>query len=228
MLITPLANATIYQGFSQTITVSTGLTFTNQINSIVVSKTPSSINNAPTAAAYQSLTINGQNFLSVDSRTFTFGTGFSTVNFTLAGTYTDYMFTDQKIKYYNNPTNVEVKGPITKTFPSLTVNVNSSNRNAYSFVNYQKTERTETQGNTVNQFYYEAQSWASLPNPVDSVYSFTPSGFGSVNYFNYSFRVIGDSFFGSFDETVSVSHTVNYDFEYQRQQFNNVLSNQRF
>jgi hypothetical protein len=227
-IATSLSNATIYQPFSQTVTVGTGRTFTDEITSITVSKTPISTGSSATAAAYQSLTINTQDFLSVDSRTFNYGAGITSVTFTLAGTYTDYMFTDQNIKYYNNPTTISAGNTFTKEFPQLNVNVNSSNSNAYSFVNYQTSTRTETQDNTVNQFYYETQSWASVPNPVDAIYSFQPSAQGSVSYFTYNFRVVGTGLSGAFDETVSVTHTVNYDLEYERQQFLNVLNNQRF
>lgn len=226
--VTSLSNATIFSPFSQTVTVSAGITTTDQIFFITVTKSPISTGGTGTSLAYQSLTINSQDFKSVDSRTFNYGAGITQATFTFSGTYTDYMFTDQKIKYYDNPTNIGIGVSTTKEYPTLNVNVNTSNPEAFTFLNYQTDATRESTSNTRQQFYYETQSWANVPNPVDAIYSFEPSVQGSVPYFTYTFNVVGTGLTAPFNRTVSITHTVNYSLDYEKAQFLNALNTQRF
>lgn len=230
-LITQLTPATIYQAFSQTINVSAGTTG-ETVSSITVTKTPISTGGTGTSLAYQSLTLNGQNFISTDSLTFSYGAGTSQITFTLAGTYTDYPFSDQVIKYYNNPNKVTIGVGTSTTTSSTSVNRTVSNDAANpkvnSYIINQTSQQTATTANNRSQYYYTTQGWANVPNPVDAIYSFQPSAQSSINYFTYTFSIQFTNLFGSGTSTFAVTHTLNYDLNYEKQQFLNVLNNQRF
>lgn len=214
--------------FSETFTISTGLSSIN-INSITVTKGTGS------TLAYDNLFLtrvgsgNSQNFKTSSSLTFQIGTGISEVEFTLTGKYTDYLFNDQEIGYYYNPENITIGIGVTKTYPQLSVNTNSSNPNAYSFMNYQQSVSTATTTGNISQFYFTAPYWTEVPNPVDALYSFRPSEKGPQNY-QYIFTVNYTGTYietGSGSSTVTVTHPASYNIDYQKAQFLDRLNNQR-
>ena len=213
----------VQTNFSETFTISTGLTSTS-ISSVTVTKGTGS------TYGYVNLTLStgssSQDFKNQASLTFT-GTGSSEISFTLSGAYTDFLFDDQSVKYYYNPQNIKIGIGVTNIFPQLDVNVNSSNSEAYSFTNFEITQDTETTTENVSQFYYEKPYWTEVPETVDALYSFTPSNKGPQNY-NYTFTLSYDDGIGSGTSTSSVIHPATYNIEYQKIQFLNRLNNQRF
>lgn len=218
-----LPSTPVQTSFSQTFTISTGITSTS-ISSVTVTKGTGS------TYGYVNLTLStgssSQDFKNQTSLTFT-GTGSSEISFTLSGAYTDFLFDDQSVKYYYNPQNIKIGIGVTNIYPQLDVNVNSSNSEAYSFTNFEITQDTETTTENVSQFYYEKPYWTEVPETVDALYSFTPSSKGPQNY-NYTFTLSYNDGIGSGTSSVTVTHPATYNIEYQKTQFLNRLNNQRF
>lgn len=229
-LVSSLSAVTIYQAFSQTITISAGTTG-ETFSSITVTKSPISTGGTGTSLAYQSLTLNGNNFISTDSLNFSYGAGTSQISFTLAGTYTDYMF-NQTIKYYNNPNKNTAGIASTTNMPSIKISRTISNGDANpkinSYLNSKVSYQQVSTTNTRDQYYYTTNSWANVPNPVDAIYSFQPSTQGSINYFTYNFNIVGTGLTQSFNVNIPITQTINYDLGYETTQFLNTLSNQRY
>jgi hypothetical protein len=103
-LSSTLSSAIIYQAFSGTISFATETAAGVGTTFISITKTPTSAIGSGTSLYYQSLSMNGNDFINTD--TIVFGAGVSSIN--LSGTYTDAMFADQTIKYFDNPTNVKI------------------------------------------------------------------------------------------------------------------------
>lgn len=237
--VTPFPNALSFSPFNLTTTVSSGYSL-GEISTVTITKTPTSMGGAGTSNAYISLNVTGsgitQNFLNSDTITFNFSTGSSQVEFTFAGKYSDYMFPSQRIKYYDNPTNIAIGNTSPNIRPVLNVNVNSGNPNAYSFVGYETTTvSTASTFVSPEPYYHEVQTWAQLPKEngaykVDSLYEFVP-GEGTSTYFTYTFNITTTGIglgSGNTNEQTSTTHTVEYNLDYAKEQFFQVLDNQRF
>lgn len=237
-LVSSLNPVSIYgNGITQTITVSAGYTG-EIISSITVSKTPISTGGTGTSFAYQALRLNGNDFKAVDSFSFSYGVGTTSIDFTIFGIYTDYLFSDQSIKYYNNPSNTTIATGLTISVPKNSYNRIVADENATSKVNtYLKiSESSETisSPNNLCDYYDEVTAWYELSekvgagNSVNAIYSFTPSLKDSVNYY-YTFSITysnTDPFYGSGVSDITIIQQVNYDINAQRIKFDEALNNQ--
>lgn len=230
---------TAYTSFSQTFTITSSGLYEETISSVTVTKTPTSLPGTGTSYAYISLTLkdsNGSpiNFINTDSITFNYS-NVTEVNLTLSGIYSDSMF-PQTIGYIDNPNKIPQTGNISSSIPKVSIKNKINNFSGYianpktnSYVTKNINYSTKTSTDNTANFKFTANSWASVPSVVDSVYSFIPPSFNTYdNYFTYTFNVVGTGVsFGNYTIPLVATQSVNYNLDYARQQLTNRLSSQR-